>query len=102
MNGTPNDLKPFDDAYRIQRKIKDEEMWQSGMYVMAAVSVAVNKALYGKKAKNSNYPEKPFSFGDEQNEQEEILTEDQIQKERKGLLMKLKMMQFNFNKNHNK
>ena len=43
-------------------------MWQSGMYVMAAVSAAVNKALYGKKAKNSNYPEKPFSFGDKQNE----------------------------------
>lgn len=102
MNGTPNDLKPFDDAYRLQRQIKDEEMWQSGMYVMAAVSAAVNKALYGNKAKNSNYPEKPFSFGDKQNEQEENLTEDQIQKEREGLLMKLKMMQFNFNKNHNK
>lgn len=35
-------------------------LWLQGVYFHEAVSVAVSKALYGKKAAKFRYPEKPF------------------------------------------
>lgn len=55
----PKKLKPFQKAYELKRKVEDEKMWQMGMYVNQAVTVAIDHALNGKKAK-SKYLEKPI------------------------------------------
>lgn len=49
---TPHKLKAFAKAYELQRKLKDEEMWIMGRYVLSAVSTAVEHCLAGKKAKS--------------------------------------------------
>lgn len=55
----PKDLEPYDKAYRYKLKLQDEQMWQLGIYINNAVTVAVEHCLAGKKAK-SKYLEKPL------------------------------------------
>lgn len=69
---------------------------------MAAVSLAVSKALYGKKAKGK-YPDKPFMQIQEEREKErEQITEQEAVRQRKNLLCMLQLMQVNFENNHKK
>lgn len=56
---TPKELGYCIKGERIRQKIKDEEMWRMGIYMQAAVSVAVEHNLAGRKAK-SKYIEKPL------------------------------------------
>lgn len=56
---TPKELWYCVKGERIKQKIKDEEMWRMGIYVQAAVSVAVEHNLAGRKAR-SKYIEKPL------------------------------------------
>lgn len=53
---TPHKLKAFAKAYELQRKLKDEEMWIMGRYVLSAVSTAVEHCLAGRKAKSQYLP----------------------------------------------
>lgn len=91
LDGTPKDLEPYLESYRIGRKIEDEKMWMANIYTMNAVSAAVGKILIGKKCKAS-YVEKPLLQLDEN----EILTREEQETERKKLLMNLQLMQINF------
>lgn len=68
---------------------------------MIAVSIAVNKALYGKKAKGE-YPNKAFlQVRKELEEEKEIITQEEAKRQRKNLLSMLQIMQINFANNHN-
>ena len=72
-------------------------MWSMGLYVYSAVSVSIEHAFCGKKAK-SKYFEKPITMIAESTK-EENLTEEQKKRERNALLMKLQLMMINFNLN---
>lgn len=73
---TPKELGYCVKGERIKQKTKDEEMWRMGIYVQAAVSVAVERNLAGRKA-TSKYIEKPMmQFCEEQ----KPLTEEEKQK----------------------
>lgn len=99
MDSTPKDLEPYKKAYEYKQKEKDCDMWQMGIYVLNAVSVAVNGALVGKKYKGE-YFEKPLSIKKE--DSGEKITEEKIKEERGKLLMQLQTMQANFEMNHGK
>lgn len=56
----PADLQPYADAYNLDKKQRDNEMWMwFGTYGLSAVSVAVEHCLAGRKAR-SKYIEKPI------------------------------------------
>lgn len=69
LDGTPEDLKPFLEAYNLRRIEADEQAWIHNQYTMIAVSVAVSRVLVGNKAKGK-YPNKPFLQDKETREQE--------------------------------
>jgi len=60
MESCPNELKPFELAFKERRRLMDVDMYTMGQYVFSAVLAAVDGGLHGRKAKAS-YLEKPFS-----------------------------------------
>lgn len=52
MDSCPNELKPYETAYRLRVNREDTENWQLGQYIMASIGSA-----FSKKAK---YPDKPM------------------------------------------
>lgn len=55
----PADLQPYADAYSLEKKQRDNEMWMwMGSYGLSAVAVAVEHCLAGRKAR-SKYIERP-------------------------------------------
>lgn len=101
FRSTPKDLECYLLAEEMKQKRKDAENWQMGMYNMSAFSVALGKALSGKKSK-AKYLEKPLSeqVADKKIEDDENLTEEQKDFEREKLLATLMTMQANFELNH--
>lgn len=57
-NSSPREMKPYEDAFTLSQKLIDRASWSMGLYVKSAVSVAIDGAFNGKKAK-SEYVEKP-------------------------------------------
>lgn len=56
----PADLEPYAEAYKLEMKQRDREMWMWwGEYGLAATSVAVDHCLNGRKAQ-SKYIDKPI------------------------------------------
>lgn len=99
FEGTPFNLKPYDEAYKINQKIEDERMWMHNQYTYIAVLLGVGKALWGRKSKGE-YPKKPFLQEYKEDCDSENLTEDQKKEQRKKLLTSLQIMQKNFEINH--
>lgn len=93
---TPKELGYCVKGERIKQKIKDEEMWRMGIYVQAAVSVAVEHNLAGRKAR-SKYIEKPLL--QEIEKKNAPMTEDEIQRQRELFIAKMQAMQANFELN---
>lgn len=100
LEGTPNDLLPFTEAFYIRQEIEDKQNWYSGMYTMNAVFVAISNALLGKKSK-AKYFDKPI-MQLEQETSKEIVTEETAKQQRENLLNMLKIMEINFNNSHKK
>ena len=82
---TPRKLKIYADVY--QRKLKDQDRmnWQLGAYFMNAVSVSLDHAFNGHKAR-SEYLEKPFS---ERDDDEYIDASDWTEEQKEEARMKL-------------
>lgn len=101
MDSIPKDLECYVEAEKLSQKRKDVEQWQMGMYNMSAMSVAVSRALSGRKSK-AKYMDKPFSekLEEKKKESNENLTEKEKEAEREKLLMALMTMQANFELNH--
>lgn len=93
----PNELRAFYKSYKQRQKIKDEEMWMMGQYVMSAVSVAVEHCLAGKKA-HSKYIEKPILSNDSisSSKDENNMSQEEKNKKIEELFLKLEIM----GKNH--
>ena len=58
-NSSPREMKPYEDAFALSQKITDRNSWNMGNYVTNAVTVALDHAFNGKKAK-SKYVERPL------------------------------------------
>lgn len=82
---TPRMFKIHGEVY--QRKLKEQDRfnWQLGAYFMNAVSVSLDHALNGHKAR-TEYFEKPFS---EQGEDEYIDASNYSEEEKEALCMQL-------------
>lgn len=93
----PNELRAFNKSYKQRQKIKDEEMWIMGQYVLSAVSVAVEHNLAGKKAK-SKYIEKPILSDTNitKDKDENSLSQEEKNRQIEQLFLKLEIM----GKNH--
>ena len=75
----PTDLQPYADAYNLDKKQRDNEMWMwFGTYGLSAVSVAVEHCLAGRKAK-SKYIKKPIN--EQQGKDDSEMTEEEIKKQ---------------------
>lgn len=98
FDSTPYDLEPYVESFKMRQRIVDQNAWQHNMYTYSAVTTAIDRALNGKKAR-SKYFEKPMSETAIENN-EDLITEDEITKQRKQLLAKLQIMQANFELNH--
>lgn len=93
----PSDLSPYADAYFIEKKSTDAEIWSwCGNYVLSAVLVAVEHVLEGEKA-SSSYINEPLMKDASQE-----ITQDELQKEREALVMRLRTMKVNWDISHKK
>lgn len=93
----PRKIKPFFEAYKIKRKMLDEQMWFMGAYVHNAVLSAVEKNLAGKKAK-TNYLEKPFMQEETETKAENKTdkSKEENMKKVKQIFQSLEIMKANF------
>lgn len=101
LDSSPNELNCYILAEEMSQKRKDTACWQMGMYNMTAFSVALGKALAGRKSK-AKYMEKPFheQIAEKKKEEDENLSEEQKDIERDKLLTALMTMQANFELKH--
>lgn len=97
MHLVPNQLRAYYKAYKLKRKIRDEEAWlQWGSYGISAFIVAIDRCLNGKKSK-AEYIEKPITQSI--NENKDGLSEEKLQRQRELFVAKLQAMQMNFELN---
>lgn len=55
----PKIIGAITEGYKMRIKMQDEQLWQMGLYVESAVSVAIDHCFGGKKAK-SEYLKQPL------------------------------------------
>lgn len=94
---SPADMEPYLKAHKEELKEKDYLAWLSNQYTLSAVLVAVEHCLVGRKAK-SKYIKKPLLK--ELEEQNEPMTEEEIQRQRELFVAKLQAMKTNFELNN--
>lgn len=101
MESTPKELNVYIEAERMLQKRRDAENWQMGMYNMSAFSVALGRAISGRKSK-AKYIDKPLSdtIAEKKKEEDENLTEEQKAVERDKLMAALMTWQANFELKH--
>lgn len=96
----PRYMELYRDAYEDKQKEQIEmieyQAWVNGIYIKCSVASALDS--------NNKYPEKPFGIfeGEEDSSENEELTEEQKVQAQKELLMKLQIMQCNFESTHPK
>ena len=100
MKSLPIELPAFYKAYKQKRKIRDEEMWLMGQYIMSALDATVcNNSLWkGKNGTPSKYFEKPILSQYEEKKDKE-LTEEEKQAQLDKFVMSLKLLESNFKAN---
>ena len=96
---TPRKLRAYYKAYgdnlEEQRKRDDYSNYNLGIYVAEAIASTIGNQLSGKNAKRHKYPEKPFI-------EKANTSEEEKQKYRELFMasLKVKMSNFNMNKEH--
>ena len=73
---TPVKLKAFSEAYRIRQKMRDEEMWIQGRYIMGAFEVVMAHFGAGLSGKTSDVEYYPEPFMQMKNEYEGLTQEE--------------------------
>lgn len=63
------------EGHRLKQRMQDEQMWLMGMYVQSAVATAVERNLYGHKAR-SKYIEQPLLRQEEKGSKNENSREE--------------------------
>lgn len=80
------------EGYKIQQKMRDEELWRAGLYNYSAFSTVLHNAF--SKGKKAEYIKKPIL--QDMEEKKEIPEEKRIEMENQKLAMSLRIMQANF------
>lgn len=88
----PADLEPYAKAYRMQLEQQDSQLHIMGIYVLSAVSVAIERN-FSKRAKGK-YIEKPLLY--EMDHKNGTMTENEMQKQRELFVARLEAMGANF------
>lgn len=101
MSLTPKETQCFYAAHKIRREQIDDASWVMGMYMLRAVSVALDHGFNGRKAR-SNYFDKPLMTDIIQSEKPkksssdgEDMSEEEIQRKRDQLVNALSVMMYN-------
>ena len=96
----PADLKPYEQAYRLEKQKNDSDAWlMFGTYGISALTVAIDRCLNGRKAR-SKYIDKPIM--QELEDKNKPMTEEQLDLQRQLFVAKLETMRINFELNHPK
>lgn len=92
MHSTIVELRVYDEAYKLKKRMQDEMMYLSGIYTYEAVSTALSNAFRKKGAKPAKYRDKPLL--------EEIreLTPEEIKQRRIDFVRKMESMGKRFNR----
>ena len=72
-HGDYTKLKYYEQAYKIEVKLKNQDLWLQGMYFYDAVSTALHNVFAGRGKPPKNYTDKPyrlFELSEEEKEQE--------------------------------
>ena len=69
MGSCPVELKPYEEAFKIQANRKDIENWQLGQYILSSIGTAFSK--------NGSYPKEPL-FQIEQKEEQYKESHEQV------------------------
>lgn len=93
----PVDLKPYEKAYEIRLKRKDEQMWMQGMYFYNALSVSLSHFCGNKRSKYIAAPLLCHAF---EEKEERNLSDAQKENYVNQLFTNLMVMQANFNNSH--
>lgn len=94
----PRIIKLIEKGYQEKIKEIDYLNWLLGAYINNAVTVAIDHAFNGRKAR-SKYLEKPF-MPEELNkkEVEKTMTKSQLEKNAENVFLQLEIMGANFNR----
>lgn len=95
----PRYMELYHDAYENRQKEQIEmleyQAWMNGIYIRHSIASVFDS--------DNKYPEKPIGlFDDKEDTENEELTEEQKVQAQKDLLMKLQIMQSNFESTHPK
>lgn len=60
LHSTLVELRPYDAAYKLRRRMEDERDYFCGIYTFEAVSTAISNAFRGKGKKAEPYRKKPI------------------------------------------
>jgi len=100
----PRTLNVITEAYRLKRKVYDEEQWLLGGYFFNAVTIALGNAFKKKNVKARSYfeeIEKPFLSEIDAKKPGEM-SEEEKQKKLDLLMAQLRVKQSNFELKHGK
>lgn len=81
MNSSPKELEPFVEAFKMQSKRRDEEMWMMGIYTMSAFKTVIDQCINGRKAK-TEYIKEPLTKTDKKSFDE--MTEEEKKQARES------------------
>ena len=96
---TPIKLRGCFEGFKLLRERRDNEAWLwFGTYGISAFSFAIDHCLNGSKAK-TEYMKNPL-LSKENNDED--MSEDELQKQREAFVMKMRTMQANFHISHPK
>lgn len=84
---TLGELRYFDKAYELQRRMRDEEQYFNGIYTYEAVAIAISNCFREKGKKPLEYRQKPLLWKE---------TEADVRKAREEFVEKLMMMKTNW------
>lgn len=98
---TPKKLECFYNAFRLKKRIQDEQAWMQGQYFYIAAYAATHNAIAGAFGKrgNAKYIEKPILQNAEEGK---VLTEEEKQKAVDLFFAQEKARRVNWRRNHPK
>ena len=75
----------YRDAYRLKRKIDNEQAWLQGIYVMDAFAVCLGNALSKRGSKKLTYLEKPIDIFPLSEEEMKLKVKEENEKMQKAM-----------------
>lgn len=100
MHSTLVELRPYDDAYELRRRIQDEQNYLAGIYTYEAVTTALANAFREKGRQPYKYRDKPILEEIAEAKHMQNLSDSEKQKYTEAFFGNLQSMQASFEKHH--